>query len=130
MFFRLCCVLTLLALAGCGGGSEPIAPSASANTASAVAFTQDLQRYGYCYDVSDANLCAEKYCFEGSGQACATQFSSADLGHYALALGANGWGIGFSPSDRGAADASAMDQCWQRTQGCRVVETWQADGIR
>jgi hypothetical protein len=128
MSFRFCCFLALLVLAGCGGSSD--SPPTVSGFESAVAFTPDLQNYGYCYDTADANLCAEKYCFEGSGVACGTLFRSADHGHYSLALGNSGWGIGFSSADRDAAGQSAMDQCWQRTQGCRVVETWQADGVK
>jgi hypothetical protein len=125
MLFRISCLLGLLVLAGCGGGGEPT----GAPPESAVAFTHDAQKYGYCYDVADANRCAEKYCSEGSGQACETLFRSAEQGYYALALGDRGWGVGFSPSDGDAAGQSAMDQCWQETQGCRVVETWEADGV-
>jgi hypothetical protein len=124
MIFRICCFLTLFVLAGCGGSSQT-----ATGFDSAVAFTQDAQNYGYCYDTADANLCAEKYCFEGSGRACETQFRSAALGFYSLALGDRGWGVGFSPSNEDAAGQSAMDQCGQQSQGCRVVETWQADGV-
>ena len=124
MSLRICCFLTLAVLAGCGGNSTP-----ADGFQSAVAFTQDVQNYGYCYDTADANLCAEKYCAEASGQACETMFRSAVHGYYALALGDLGWGVGFSHSNKDAAGQSAMDLCWQQTQGCRVVETWQADGV-
>jgi hypothetical protein len=124
MSFRICCFLALFVLAGCGG-SSPTAPGFE----SAVAVTQDAQNYGYCYDIADANLCAEKYCSEGSGRECKTQFRSATLGYYALALGDRGWGVGFSSSSEDAAGQSAIDQCWQETQGCRVVESWKADGV-
>lgn len=96
---------------------------------SAIAFSQDVQTYGYCYDTADANLCAEKYCFEGSGQQCQTRFRSAANGYFSLALGDRGWGVGYSLANGDTAGKNAMDQCWQQTQGCRVVETWQADGI-
>lgn len=96
---------------------------------SAVAFTSDAQKYGYCYDTADANLCAEKYCFQGAnGRSCQTLFRSAARGFFSLALGDRGWGVGYSTSDKGDAGQSAMAQCWQQTQGCRVVETWQATG--
>jgi hypothetical protein len=126
MCFRLCWILSLLVLAGCGGGSEPTGVPPE----SAVAFTLDGQRYGYCYDVAEANRCAEKYCAEGSGQACETLFRSAERGYYALALGQLGWGVGFSPDDKDLAGQRAMNQCQQQTQGCREVESWQADGIQ
>ncbi|HKY94548.1 MAG TPA: hypothetical protein VJL84_04545 [Kiloniellales bacterium] len=96
---------------------------------SAIAFTDDAQTYGYCYDTADANLCAEKYCFEGSkGAPCQTRFRSAARGYFSLALGDRGWGVGYSTSNSNLAGESAMAQCWQQTQGCRVVETWQAKG--
>lgn len=96
---------------------------------SAIAFTDDAQIYGYCYDTLDANLCAEKYCFEGSkGAACRTLFRSAARGFFSLALGDRGWGVGYSTSNGDLAGENAMSQCWQQTQGCRVVETWQAKG--
>jgi hypothetical protein len=103
--------------------------SAPAAGESAIAFTQDVQTYGYCFDTDDANLCAEKYCFEGSGQQCQTRFRSAANGHFSLALGDRGWGVGYSVSNGDAAGQNAMTQCLQQTQGCRVVETWQADGV-
>jgi len=116
-------VATTLLLAGCGGSSPATADSA-------VAFSPDAQNYGYCFDTPDANLCAEKYCYEGNqSRPCQTLFRSAALGHFSLALGNQGWGVGYSKdSDKEAGD-SAMAQCWQQTQGCRVVETWVAKGM-
>jgi hypothetical protein len=103
--------------------------SGAAAADSAIAFTDDAQTYGFCYDTLDANLCAEKYCFEGSkGATCRTRFRSAARGFFSLALGDRGWGVGYSTSDGDMAGENAMAQCWQQTQGCRVVETWQATG--
>ena len=115
-------LISVLAL----GGLLWAAPAAGE---SAIAFTQDVQTYGYCFDTADANLCAEKYCFEGSGQQCQTRFRSAAQGFFSLALGDRGWGVGYSISNGDIAGKNAMNQCWQQTQGCRVVETWQADGV-
>jgi hypothetical protein len=126
MIFRISCLLGLLVLAGCGGGGPRTDPSLH----SAVAFTYDGQKYGYCYDISDADNCAEKYCADGSGQACQTLFRSDELGYYALALGDLGWGVGYSPASPESAGRSAMQQCQQQTQGCREVESWQADGVK
>jgi len=98
---------------------------------SAIAFSEDVQTYGFCYDMADANLCAEKYCFEGSkGQSCQTRFRSAASGYFSLALGDRGWGVGYSTANGKLAGDNAMTQCWQQTQGCRVVETWQASGAQ
>lgn len=129
MLFKTCCGLALLVLAGCGGhsgGGATKQPSMD----SAVAFTLDGQKYGYCYDVGDAGRCAEKYCADGSGQLCDTKFRSDKLGYYALALGEHGWGVGYSPTNKDDAGQSAMRQCQQQTQGCRAVESWQADGVK
>ena len=95
---------------------------------SGVAFTNDAQKYGYCYDDGDASGCAERFCAQGSGQTCQTLFRADEPGYYALALGTLGWGVGYSPSNAEDAGQSAMNQCNQQTQGCRVVETWQATG--
>ncbi|HKY94549.1 MAG TPA: hypothetical protein VJL84_04550 [Kiloniellales bacterium] len=126
MFFRSCCVVTLLALAGCGGSSSQL----EVPPESAVAFTQDAQRYGYCYDSIDVSGCAERYCSEGSGRTCQTLFLADQEGYYVLALGNQGWGVGFSASDRDHAGKRAMHQCEQQTEGCREVESWQTDGVK
>jgi hypothetical protein len=118
---KSCGFLSVLAL----GGALWTAPAAGE---SAIAFSHDVQTYGYCYDTPDANLCAEKYCFEGSGQECQTRFRSGAAGFFSLALGDRGWGVGYSVSDGSVAGESAMSQCFQQTQGCRVVETWRAEG--
>jgi hypothetical protein len=118
---KSCGFLFVLAL----GGLLWTAPAAGE---SAIAFSPDVQKYGYCYDTADANLCAEKYCFEGSGQQCQTRFRSGAAGFFSLALGDRGWGVGYSVANGNLAGEQAMSQCWQQTQGCRVVETWQAEG--
>lgn len=127
MFLRSFCLVALLVVAGCGGGSSQ--PDVRAK--SAVAFTPDAQKYGYCYDVDDATSCAERYCSEGSGgQTCQSLFRANEPGHYALALGKLGWGVGFSQSDSDDAGQRAMNQCQRQTEGCRIVESWQADGVK